>query len=122
MFRKPCEGRVVENLKRYGTGALRRPSEDEPFLDLMTVASARPRERALASHPSLKPQALMRLLVRAALPLGRGVVLDPFMGAGSTLAAAKSLHIKSVGVELDPKYFTMAKSAIPKLAGFEIAG
>jgi DNA modification methylase len=43
------------------------------------------------------------------------------MGAGSTIAAAKSLHIKSVGVELDPKYFTMAKSAIPKLAGFEIA-
>lgn len=121
LFRKPCEGRVVENLKRYGTGALRRPSEDEPFLDLVTVAPARPRERALASHPSLKPQALMRLLVRAALPLGRGVVLDPFMGAGSTIAAAKSLHIKSVGVELDPKYFTMAKSAIPKLAGFEIA-
>jgi DNA modification methylase len=48
----------------------------------------------------------MRLLVRASLPLGKGVVLDPFMGAGSTIAAAKSLHIKSVGVELDPKYFT----------------
>jgi site-specific DNA-methyltransferase (adenine-specific) len=58
----------------------------------------------------------MRALVRASLPLGKGIVLDPFMGAGSTIAAAKSLGLESVGVELDPKYFTMAKSAIPKLA------
>jgi site-specific DNA-methyltransferase (adenine-specific) len=63
----------------------------------------------------------MRLLVRASLPLGLGVVLDPFMGAGSTIAAAKHLHIKSVGVELDSRYFSMAKSAIPKLAEFVVA-
>ena len=116
LFRKPCEGRVTENLKRYGTGALRRPSDDAPFLDLVTVPPARPQERALAGHPSLKPQALMRLLMRASLPLGRGVVLDPFMGAGSTIAAATHLGLTSVGVELDPKYFTMARAAIPRLA------
>jgi site-specific DNA-methyltransferase (adenine-specific) len=58
----------------------------------------------------------MRWLVRASLPLGKGTILDPFMGAGSTIAAAKSLGIKSVGVELDTKYFAMARSAIPKLA------
>jgi site-specific DNA-methyltransferase (adenine-specific) len=121
LFRKPCEQRVIENLKRFGTGALRRPSENVPFPDLLRVSSARPRERALANHPSLKPQALMRLLVRASLPLGRGVVLDTFLGAGSTIAAAKYLGLKSVGVELDSKYFRMAKSAIPKLAGLEIA-
>jgi len=50
---------------------------------------ARGEERKIAPHPSLKPQAFMRQLVRAALPLGRGVILDPFMGAGSTVAAAK---------------------------------
>ncbi|MFY9555996.1 MAG: hypothetical protein WAV47_14900 [Blastocatellia bacterium] len=42
------------------------------------------------------------------------------MGAGSTIAAAEYLGLRSVGVELDPKYFTMAKSAIPKLADFSI--
>jgi len=88
----------------------------------MEVPPARPRERVLANHPSLKPQALMRSLVRASLPLGKGVVLDPLMGAGSTLAAAKSLGLSSVGVEIDPKYFTMAKSAIPKLAKLGVAG
>ncbi len=116
LFRKPCLGRVVQNLKRFGTGALRRPSKNAPFTDLLEVSPARSRERAFAGHPSLKPQALMRLLVRASLPLGRGIVLDPFMGAGSTVAAAKFLGLKSVGVELDPKYFSMAKCAIPKLA------
>src|SRR5208282_231416 len=85
LFRKPCEGRVVENLKRFGTGGLRRPSVDTPFLDFLTVPPARPPERSLANHPSLKPQVLMRQLVRAALPMGTGIVLDPFMGAGSTI-------------------------------------
>jgi len=121
LFRKPCKGRVMENLKRFGTGALRRPSENVPFSDLLKVSSARQRERVLANHPSLKPQALMRQLVRASLPLGKGVVLDPFMGAGSTIAAAKYLGVRSVGVELDSRYFRMAKSAIPKLAKLEIS-
>ena len=121
LFRRPCEGRVIENLKRFGTGALRRPSEDVPFPDLLAIPPARPPERSLANHPSLKAQALMRLLVRAALPLGRGVVLDPFMGGGSTIAAATHLGLKSVGVEMDSKYFSMARSSIPKLAALEVA-
>jgi DNA modification methylase len=120
LFRKPCEQRVIENLKRFGTGALRRPSENVPFADLVKVSPARSRERAIANHPSLKPQALMRQLVRASLPLGRGVILDPFMGAGSTIAAAKNLGLRSVGVELDAKYFRLAKSAIPKLATLKL--
>ena len=121
LFRKPCEGRVIENLKRFGTGALRRPSEHVPLPDVIKVPPARSGERAVARHPSLKPQALMRFLVRASLPLGKGVVLDPFMGAGSTIAAATHLGLRSVGVEMDSKYFTMARSAIPKLAEFEVA-
>lgn len=116
LFRKPCEGRVIENLKRYGTGALRRPSEDVPFPDLLEFAPARGAEKVIAKHPSLKPQTLMRALVRAALPLGRGVVLDPFMGSGSTIAAAEHLGLRSVGVEIDYEYFRLAKRAIPQLA------
>ncbi len=121
LFRKPFEGRVINNLKRFGTGALRRPSRNTPFPDLLFVPPARSRERAIAKHPSLKPQALMRSLVRASLPLGKGIVLDPFMGAGSTIAAAKYFGLKSVGVELDSKYFRMAKAAIPRLAALELS-
>lgn len=122
LFRKPPEGLIIDNLERYGTGALRRPSENVPLQDVLEVGPARRLERTIADHPSLKPQALMRQLVRAALPLGRGVILDPFMGSGSTIAAAKSLKLKSVGVETDARYFKMAKLAIPKLANLRLQG
>lgn len=120
LFRKPCAGRVVENLEKYGTGALRRPARDMPLPDLLEVRPPRKLERVLAKHPSLKPQALMRFLARASLPLGEGIILDPFMGAGSTIAAATHLGLKSVGVEVDAKYFRMARCAIPKLAALEV--
>lgn len=116
IFRKPCEGRVQDNLNKWRTGALRRPSSNKPFCDLIQSASARGIEKKLAPHPSLKPQAFMRQLVGAALPLGKGVILDPFMGAGSTIAAAESLGLKSLGLEIDKEYYSLAKSAIDKLA------
>jgi len=120
LFRKPCEGRVQDNLRRWGTGGLRRISDAEPFKDLIVSSPTRRNEHSIAPHPSLKPQHFMRQLVRAALPLGKGVILDPFMGAGSTIAAAKWAGLKSVGIELDPEYFKMAIAAIPRLAALVI--
>ena len=58
-------------------------------------------------------------MVRGALPLGEGVVLDPFAGAGSTLAAANALGYGSIGIEKDPRYFEMARDAIPKLTNLK---
>jgi DNA modification methylase len=120
VFRKPCEGRVQDNLRRYKTGGLRRPSDDSPFVDVIRSAPTRPEERKLAPHPSLKPQAFLRALVRAALPLGEGTVLDPFAGSGSTLAAAAAVGYRSIGVELDRRYFALAKRAIPKLLALTV--
>jgi site-specific DNA-methyltransferase (adenine-specific) len=118
VYRKPIEGRVQDNLRRWGTGGFRRPSVDRPFGDVITSAPTRKSERDLAPHPSLKPQAFLRQLVRAVLPLGKGTVLDPFAGAGSTLAAAEAVGYDSIGVEKDAHYFEMACAAIPKLARF----
>jgi DNA modification methylase len=116
LFRKPCEGRVQDNLRKWGTGGLRRASKNEPFSDVIRSTPTRRPERAIAPHPSLKPQMFMRQIVYAALPLGHGVVLDPFMGAGSTIAAASAMGYASIGIELDPTYFEMARRAIPALA------
>lgn len=120
VFRKPCEGRVQDNLRRYGTGGLRRTADDRPFSDVIRSAPTRNTERALAPHPSLKPQSFMRQVVRAVLPLGAGRVLDPFMGGGSTIAAAMAVGYASVGVELDPAYFSLAERAVPKLSALEL--
>jgi site-specific DNA-methyltransferase (adenine-specific) len=116
LFRKPCEGRVQDNLRKWRTGGLRRVSASEPFRDLIISSPARRAERAIAPHPSLKPQAFLRQLVRAALPLGEGTILDPFMGSGSTVAAAAALGLPAIGLESDPEYFAMAEAAIPRLA------
>jgi site-specific DNA-methyltransferase (adenine-specific) len=122
LFRKPCEGRVQDNLRTWWTGGLRRISKDEPFLDVIRSLPARRDERVLAPHPSLKPQAFMRQVVRAALPLGKGVILDPFMGAGSTIAAAAAIGYASIGIEQDPSYYAIAQSAIPALARLVVNG
>lgn len=116
LFRKPCDGRVQDNLRKWGTGGLRRLSESEPFGDVVPGSPARGEERAIAPHPSLKPQAFLRRIVRASLPMGKGVILDPFMGSGSTLAAATAQGLRSVGIESDRAWYRMAEAAIPRLA------
>lgn len=116
LFRKPLDGRVQDNLRKWGTGGLRRISGDKPFGDVIESAPTHSKERSLAPHPSLKPQAFMRKLVRGVLPLAKGIVLDPFAGAGSTLAAAEAIGYESIGIERDPHYFQMACEAIPRLA------
>jgi len=120
LFRKPCEGRVQDNLRKWHTGGLRRRGPGAPFGDVIRSSPTRKAERAIAPHPSLKPQAFLREIVRAALPLGRGVVLDPFMGSGSTVAAASALGYESIGVELDAHFFRLAERAIPALAALEL--
>lgn len=116
VFRRPVEGRIQDNLRKWKTGGFRRPNELQPFGDVIRSAPTHKRERALAPHPSLKPQAFLRQLVRAVLPLGEGIVLDTFAGSGSTLAAAEHVGYSSIGVENDPHYFEIAKRSIPMLA------
>ena len=115
LFRKPLEGRVQDNLRRWGTGGLRRVSGRQPFGDVIRSHPTRPAEKRLAPHPSLKPQAFLRQLVRASLPLQEGVILDPFAGSGSTLAAANHVGYPSIGVEIAAGYAEIAATALPAL-------
>lgn len=121
LFRKPLEGRVQDNLRAWKTGGLRRISEERPFGDVIASRPTRSHERELAPHPSLKPQAFLRQVVRAILPLGEGIVLDPFAGAGSTLAAAEAVGYRSIGVEIDPAYVEVARKGIPALAELPVS-
>ena len=119
VVRKRLDGTLAANLRRWETGGLRRPSADAPFADVLPSGRTPKDEKAAAPHPSLKPQGFLRQLVHSALPLGRGVVLDPFAGSGSTLAACKAIGYRGVGVELDPRYVSLARKAIPRLAAID---
>ena len=116
ILRRPLDGRVQDNLRKWKTGGFRRLSADQPFGDVIRSNPTTKAERAIAPHPSLKPQDFLRRVVLASLPLGEGVVLDPFAGSGSTLAAANAVGYSSIGVEADPKFVRVAAAAIPALA------
>jgi len=64
----------------------------------------------------LKPQALLRQIVRASLPLGVGIIADPFMGSGSTIAAAEAKGLTAIGCERYLDYYEVSRKAIPLLA------
>jgi site-specific DNA-methyltransferase (adenine-specific) len=120
IFRKPFTGTIADNLRAWGTGGLRRTSREEPLKDVIQCSPTRGEEKKIAPHPSLKPQRFLRRIVRAALPLGIGIIYDPFAGSGSTLAAAEALGFFSIGTDRDPEYFGMARRAFPQLAAFAV--
>jgi DNA modification methylase len=91
--------------------------EGLPLHDVYSEAAATPmrdqREQAKRAnhHPTVKPTNLMRYLCRLVTPPG-GVVLDPFMGSGSTGKAAMIEGFQFIGCEMSPEYFEIAKARI----------
>lgn len=71
-------------------------------------AKATKAERKGSNHPTIKPLNLMRYLCRLVTPPG-GIVLDPFMGTGTTIEAALAEGFQAVGIELDPVSFEDAQ-------------
>lgn len=68
------------------------------------------REHVL-EHPHKKPIALLRRLIEHSTEKG-DTVLDPFLGSGSTLIAAKAAGRSAVGIEVDPRYVRLARDRI----------
>ena len=118
IFRKPVPKymTVSDCLAKYQTGGLRRKPDGNPFEDVIYSERTPQSERKIADHPSLKPQSFLRQMVYASLPQGEGIVVDPFMGSGSTVAAAESIGYSCIGVERYLEYYELANDAIPRLA------
>jgi DNA modification methylase len=129
LARKPLMGTVAENVLTHGVGALnveaskvngRWPAN---FIHGgLTESWARyfycPKgDRGEDNkHPTVKPLALMSYLCRLVTPDG-GVVLDPFMGSGSTGKAAKALGLRFLGIEKEAEFFETAKRRLSEDEG-----
>jgi site-specific DNA-methyltransferase (adenine-specific) len=118
IFRRPIpDGMTVGNcLDKFQTGGLRRKPDGSPFQDVIKSERTPQKEREIADHPSLKPQSFLRQIVYASLPLGEGIVLDPFMGSGSTVAAAEALGYSCIGIERQEEFYALSHQAVRALA------
>jgi len=136
---KPPDGTYAENAERHGVGGFdvgnnlipaadhpgRWPSDvviDPAVADLLGGAAryyyAAPSSQAHnADHPTVKPYGLMRWLCAITRPPDGGTVLDPFMGSGTTLAAALAVGRRAVGIELRPEYLRQAEKRVSTACG-----
>lgn len=100
--RANVNGRPYEPIFHYCSNKAKRRSQ--------VFKTAVPFENATGSeylgHPTQKPVALMRRLIETAEL--DGIVLDPFMGSGTTLRAAKDLGRKAIGIEIEERYCEIA--------------
>jgi site-specific DNA-methyltransferase (adenine-specific) len=117
IFRKPLPPKmtVAECLRLFETGGIRRTLTNGPLEDVIPSERTPKAERRIANHPSLKPQSFLRKIVYSCLPLGKGILVDPFMGSGSTIAAAQAVGVSSIGLEVHQQFYEMARLAIPRL-------
>ena len=81
-----------------------RPAWDETRSDPDTFDNRNPRRDG---HPTQKPFTVISPLIAASSLVG-GLVLDPFMGSGTTLVAAKQLGRRAIGIEIEEKYCQIA--------------
>ena len=137
MARKPFNGTVANNVMTYGTGAInidscrvpaadpspegRFPANfihggiDEEWSRYFYCPKANKKDRGAGNdHPTVKPFELMRYLCRLVTQPG-GVVLDPFMGSGSTGRAALHEGFRFIGIEREEHYFDIAVDRINNL-------
>lgn len=112
LAQKPKEGTFVENWLKYGVGLIDTTiSLDGKFPStVMCVEKPRGREREV-SHITLKPIRLMEHLIKV-FTSDEDVVLDCFMGSGSTGVACVNTNRRFIGIELDEGYFNIAKQRI----------
>ena len=103
--------------KTAGSLNFRNPSASGRSEDAPSIAAMGGLTKAQENfHPTVKPVKLMEYLVKLITPPG-GIVLDPFMGSGSTGIAAKNLDFKFIGIEMDKEYCEIAQKRIAFVSG-----
>ena len=112
----PPEGGQRSQVSTYGKptarGEQKFTSSEGSAARFFYCAKASKKDRGDGNtHPTVKPTDLMAYLCRLVTPPG-GVVLDPFMGSGSTGKAAHAEGFNFIGIERDPEYFRIASERI----------
>jgi site-specific DNA-methyltransferase (adenine-specific) len=108
------ENKVGHNphpLGRIPTNIVRTENQKDGYDKFFTVPKVRQNKDGFNTHPTIKPVELMSHLVKL-ISFEEQIILDPFMGSGSTAVASNLENRQFIGYEIDPEYFEMAKQRI----------
>lgn len=85
--------------------------DKEEMQDVWNLPSVSMSEKKFGYHPTQKPECLLERIIKSSTNIN-DIVLDPFMGSGTTIAVAKKLKRKYIGIEKEEKYFEIASKRI----------
>jgi DNA modification methylase len=83
--------------------------EEPPTRFFYCGKASKKERRPYNNHPTCKPLKLLEYLIKLITPPKPGILLDPFMGSGSTLIACKNLGVPFIGIDMIPEYVEIAK-------------
>lgn len=114
LAQKPKEGTYVENWLKHQVGLIDvSVSCDDKFPgNIFRIPKPSKQERGDGNnHPTVKPIRLLECILKIFTVEG-ALILDPFMGSGSTAVAAKNTYRRSIGSEIDPGYYELIKNRL----------
>ena len=115
-FQKPYKlgTTLADNVIKHEVGAFNDLLWNKYTINSQNIIKTKKEKSDHGLHPTQKPLLLMNALIELTTKPGQ-LVLDPFMGSGSTCVSAKSLGRSYIGFELDKRYFDIAEKRIKEL-------
>ena len=116
VVQKPLVNNYLNTLQKYDVGLLKTKGENiDGFQSNIIEDIKRDPKTESNTHITIKPLELIQKLVKMVIPPIEGnVVIDPFLGSGTTAVAAINLGISWIGIERNPEYVSIANDRIEK--------
>jgi len=114
VVQKPLKDNYITTIAEYGVGLMKTKNEEVAGFQSNIIENVkRDSKSEFNTHITVKPLELMIKLVDMIIPKVQGnIVIDPFLGSGTTAVAATKLCIDWVGIELNPHYVEIAKKRV----------
>ena len=104
-------GKHKKSKHKFNYGTMKEINNGKQMKDVWQFTSPKKIEKEFGKHPTQKPLQLLDYIIKAATN-EKDLVLDPFVGSGTTCIAAKLLNRKYIGMEMDDEYVVIAQERI----------